>query len=230
MTSMTPFVAQSEDERILVLLAQYDVAGVEDHKLRQIFNCSDENLAEARTTEYYAVVRAEAQAEMVNRAQDIDKAWDNAEATATKQLSDLMEFNADARLALMVASRANQATRRLGGNPLANVQKKAHGPATINPDQLAGPTRTVRIRTKFAEALQDVHGVRRLVEREVEITTSDNTSLDEGMSPGRLKALMTRSLGVNMDEVAITHNSHGSSYGLDGVLDFSNIAMDDGEE
>ena len=230
MADMTPFTGPTEDERILDLLAAYDVAGVEEHKLRQIFNCTDENLAEARKQDYYTAAVAEAQASMVARASDIDKQWDTAEATATKQLSDLMEFNADPRLSLMVASRANQAVRRFRGNPLAGAQKKNHGPATIDTEALAGPTRTIRIRTKFAETLAESASVRRLVEREVEITTTDTGSLDEGMSPSRLKALMTRSLGVNMDDVAITHRSKGSDYGLNGVLDFSAIAMTEFDE
>jgi hypothetical protein len=231
MNNPPPFVPQTDDERILELLAAYDVAGVEDHKLRQIFNCNDENLAIARATEYYAAAISIAQSEMLARAQDIDRQWDTAEATATKQLVDLMEFNADPRMALMVASRANQATRRAAGNPLAAGQRKAsHGPAVIDTNALAGPTRTVRIRTKFAEALADVKGVQRLVEREIEITTTDTGSFDEGMSPSRLKALMTKSLGVDLNEVAITHRSHQSDHGLSGVLDFSQIAMDEFDE
>jgi hypothetical protein len=227
MTDMAPFSGPSEEEKILSLLAQYDAQGVEDHKLRAIFNCTDANLAEARQQPFYEQALAAVHAEMQDRALSIDLAWDNAEATATKQLVDLMEFNADPRLSLLVAARANQAARRMSGNPLHKLQAKAaHGPAVIDPAALAGPTRTVRVRTKFAEILQETAGVKRLVEREVEITTTDTGSLDEGMSPSKLKGLMTRALGVDMEDVAVTHQSNSSDYGLTGVIDFSQIAMD----
>jgi len=224
---ITPIPTLTEEERILQLLVQYDVAGVDEQKLRQIFNCTAENLADARQQEYYLQARAEAQEIAMSRAVTIDTAWDSAEATSVKQLNDLMEFNSDPRLALLVASKANQATRRLANNPLAAMQKRANAPAVIHTEQLAGPTRTVRVRTKFADTLQEITGVRRLVEREVEITETDTGSLDEGMTPAKLKGLMTRALGVNMDDVAITRRSNSTSHGLDATLDFSQISFDE---
>jgi len=226
-------VTPTEEERILLLLAQYDAQGVDDHKLRAIFNCNDANLTEARQQDFYSAALAEAQNIMLDKAISIDTAWDNAEATSVKQLIDLMEFNADPRLALLVAARANQAARRMAANPLRNVQAKGgHNSqsATIDTQALAGPTRTVRVRTKFAEILQDRQGIQRLVEREVEITSADTVSIDENMSPARLKSLMQTALGVDMNEVVIDRRSHPTDYGLNGVIDFANILADDGNE
>lgn len=225
--------APSEEERILLLLAQYDAQGVDDHKIRAIFNCNAANLAEARQQDFYSAALAEAQNLMLDKAINIDTAWDNAEATSVKQLVDLMEFNADPRLSLLVAARANQASRRMAANPLRAVQSKGghnNQSATIDPQALAGPTRTVRVRTKFAEILQDRQGINRLVAREVEITSSDTVSIDENMSPARLKGLMQTALGVNMDEVVIDRRSHPTDYGLNGVIDFAHFIADGGTE
>lgn len=217
----------AEELAIFKQLADLDAAGVAQDKIRAIFRCTDDDLAEARQNEAYKEYHAAEVGRMQMQAQTIDRHWDDAEQTAVKQLNTLMEFNVDPRMALLVASKANAAARRTSNNPLANMQKKAHGPAVIDAGALAGPTRTVRIRTKFAEVLQTSQGVQQLVQREVEITQTDAGSLDEGMSPAKLKRLMQTSLGVDMEDVAIQHRSNPSDHGLSATLDFSQISADD---
>jgi hypothetical protein len=212
--------------RLYRTLAEYEVAAVPDQKLCVIFSCTVEDLTAVRASDEYKGLLAAEMDKALARARNIDEGWDEAEATAVRQLGQLLEHNTDIRVALGVAQRANQATRKmLPKNAVGRPGRGIDG-AVIDPAEIAGQSRVVRIRTRFAEQLQAHNGVTRMVEREMEITTNDTGSLNEGMSPAVLKSVMQSALGVDMNDVAIVQRAPAHDNGLAGVLDFSQIDLE----
>lgn len=209
-----------EPNQIYQLLAYYDARQVPDGKLVQIFRCTAEQLAEARTNEEYQEFLQSETAQIVNQNAELDDAWDSVEKKAVSSLNEIVDGLADPRTLLGIAVRANTAQRRAG--VMAKAQQRFGAPV-IDATAGSGGTRVVRMRTRFLERLQKPDGTDHLVERETEIVASDQGDLNEVISPGRMKSLMRNTLGVDPTDMAIVQR-HGADAEI--TLNFDDLLED----
>ena len=223
MTDLTSFdgLPMTPEQQAAQLLAYYDARGVDGRKLRQIFQCSDEALANARLGEDYQGFIAAEQARIEDESKETDDLWDRLERRSLGDLHDAMDHIADPKTLLGIAVQANKASRRAGN--LAAQQRKNYD-ATINTDQLAGPTKVVRLRTRFAEMLESESGQRRLVERTEEITEFTAGSINENMDPALVKGLLKNSLGIDTSQLKVARTMGPDELAGDGTyVDFGSI-------
>lgn len=210
-----PAAPMDAEEQAVMMLAYYDVREVPDVQLTRIFSCTAAALTEVRKTEGYAAFLQTAQTEIVERETTIDDSWDDLERKALGSLQESIEATADPRVLLAAAKVANSANRR--GGTLAKIQQK-RGSSVINVDAQTGPTKIVRLRSKFLEVMQSDTGVQRMVEREVTITTQTSGSaaagisgshgspggdMNEDLKPSEVKHLLQTSLGVDPAKIRI---------------------------
>ena len=213
-----PAAPMDAEEQAVMMLAYYDVREVPDVQLTRIFNCTAAALQEVRKTDGYAAFLQTAQTEIVERETTIDDSWDDLERKALGSLQESIEATADPRVLLAAAKVANSANRR--GGTLAKIQQK-RGTSVINVDAQTGPTKIVRLRSKFLEVMQSDTGVQRMVEREITITTQTSGSaaagisgspdgtvahggdMNEDLKPSEVKHLLQTSLGVDPAKIRI---------------------------
>lgn len=212
-----------EETQAMMLMAYYDARKVSASKLRQIFRCTDEDLNNVRLDErYQAFIQAE-ELRLEEQARDIDEKWNNIEQLALGGLSEAVESIADPRTLLGIAIQANKAQRRAG--PLSGPTRGAHHQNTIDPEALAGPSRVVRLRTRFIEQLQRKDGTSQLIEREIEVT--DTRDIDDAMNPAQVKSLLKTALGVDTTDMKMVYRSGPDSLVLKeahSMIDFNNVS------
>lgn len=178
---------------VVKLLAYYDVRGVGDAKLRAMFRCAAEDLENARASEEYKdAYAAEISAFETMRA-EIDDSWDALEKSALGNLVEAAAASSDPRFLLGAAVSANKANRR----NLASAPASAKPVIDVTPPQ-GQATTVIRMRTRFLEELQDAKSARRIAEREMEISVTNQSNLKEDMSPQEVKSLLQRALGVDV--------------------------------
>lgn len=210
------------EQQAAQLLAYYDARGVSGPKLRKIFRCSDEALANARLSEDYQEFAAAEEARLADEAKEVDDLWDSLERKALGDLKDAMDHIADPKMLLGAAVQANKAQRR--ANSFGAQKSAQQGSAVINADQLAGPTKVVRLRTKFAEMLSSPDGTKRLVEREAEITAEQGGKVDEAIDPAEVKKLLNGALGIDTQNMRVARTM-GPDEAFEGTfVDFDSIS------
>ena len=208
--------AEKQTDDATALLAYYDPRKVEDDQLWTIFMCTPADLAGVReSADYKQALSAETNGR-TEQATSTDDLWDQIELKALGTLSETLEVSNDPRLLLGVAVQANKAARRRGG--LQATQHNSH----INVPTQAGKETIVRLRTRFVEALQDPDGARRLIDRQVEITTTSQSDLREDLTPGEVKTILRDHIGVNPDDIAIRKHQ-GPDAMAGALLDFQFI-------
>ena len=185
------------EQQVAQLLAYYDARRVPAQKLRKIFNCPEEALNNARATDDYKSFAAAEEARIEEQARNSDELWNDLEARALGDLSDAMDSIADPKTLLGIAVQANKANRRANGFGQQKLDARA---AIIDVNAQAGPTRVVRLRTRFAEMLMDDESTGRLMRRETEVTAEFSGAAVDHMDPATVKALMRNSLGVEPDK------------------------------
>lgn len=236
MRGLAPAPMDAEEQAVM-MLAYYDVREVSDVQLTRIFNCTAGALTEVRKSDMYAVHLQTAQSEIIEREAGLDDSWDDLERRALGSLQESIEATADPRVLLAAAKVANAASRR--GGTLSKLQQKK-GSSVINVDAQTGPTKIVRLRSKFLEVMQSDSGVQRMVEREVTITAMTNGSaaagkpqrpgtssdmpqrteadgttsgigdMNEDLKPSEVKHLLKTSLGIDPSKIRI-----GTRFGPD---------------
>ena len=217
------------EEQATMMLAYYDVREVSDIQLSRIFNCTVGALAEVRKTDQYGNHLQSFQAEIVERETTLDDGWDDLERKALGSLQETVEAVGDPRMLLAMAKTANIAQRR--GGTMSKIQQRK-GSSVIDVDKQAGPTKIVRLRTKFLEIMQSDTGAQRMVEREVEITKTvvgNSSDVNEDLKPSEVKHLLQHSLGVDASAVRVS-NRFGPDVDIlaDGLpmIDFSTFDVE----
>jgi len=144
------------------------------------------------------------------------------ERKALGDLKDAMDHIADPKMLLGAAVQANKAQRR--ANSFGAQKSAQQSSAVINADQLAGPTKVVRLRTKFAEMLSHPDGTERLVEREAEITAEQGGKIDEQIDPAEVKRLLNGALGIDTQNMRVARTM-GPDEAFEGTfVDFDSIS------
>lgn len=187
----------SEDGKsTLRLLAYYDVRGVPNMKLAEVFRCRVQDLNEARESEDYKGALSEERAEFEASRAEMDDNWDSVERKALGNLIEVLGDTTDPRMLLSAATLANKAARR----NIAQATDAQRKVIDVTPDTGARTT-VVRMRTRFLEILQNEEGARQIAARETEITISNQNSLREDMTPTEVEHMLKTSLGVDVRDV-----------------------------
>lgn len=178
------------------LLAYYDVRGVANPKLAEVFRCRIEDLNGARDTEEYKEALATERAEFEAARAEMDDNWDSVERKALGNLIEVLGDTTDPRMLLSAATLANKANRRNAAQAVDQPRKVID----VTPDA-GGRTTVVRMRTRFLEILQSEEGARQVAARETEITISNQASMREDMTPTEVEHMLKTSLGVDVRDV-----------------------------
>lgn len=199
------------------MLAYYDTRGIDEAQLLKIFGCSAEDLTNERNSDAYKEYLGREANELTEQATALDDAWNSVEQIALGSLIDAVEHTADPRMLLSAAVQANKAGRRG-----SSVNPNNGNTDIVVPQNGSGETRVVRLRAKFVDVLQEPDGTKKLMERQVEVTTSGKGDLNEQLSPQRVKGILKNDIGVDTEQMHVKH--HQGPDVIDGsYVDFDNI-------